>query len=40
MGRGLRCMIDMLHSPWDLIAERDRRADLEEAGEIEEFTDE
>ena len=40
MGRGLRRMIDMFHSPQDLIAERDRRADPEEAGEIEEFTDE
>jgi hypothetical protein len=40
MGRGLRRMIDMFHSPRDLIAERDHRADLEEAGEMEPFTDE
>jgi hypothetical protein len=33
-------MIDMFHYPRDLITERDRRVDLEEAGEMEEFTDE
>lgn len=40
MGRGLRRMIDMFHSPRDLIAERNRRADLEDPGEMEEYTDE
>jgi len=33
-------MIDMFHSPQDLIAEKNCRSELQEAGEIEEFSNE
>ena len=40
LGRGIWLMIDMFHLLRDLIAEQDHRSELQEAGEIEEFSDE